>query len=415
MNDDVKQKIKMTGWMSAAVGISLLAIVCFCHNFRCSFVPGLVGLSFLVAGAALIWGERSKSAILLAFGGLLFLLFDGCDFFTKMILFVLLYAGVIFYFKPTRLNKVTISTVVNLVILLSMTDAIRSGFLLALVRSLIAIFQLVLAAHFISRKYLFLEDIILKYEEKTSIPYLLKTIGGFLKTVGGFIGKYLFKFIGKIGGPVGAKMLRQYEECGSSLQKFCLSYAYSIFVLGLILAAVFILLASPTKNVKGWDHGLLEMAVAQFVGCVIGGCFVLSQISCSIKLRGRQIVAGSAPWHLLFVSVLCWILSVVVVVGIVYLFCNRKVEADDGVINWTLALIDVKTLLAVAIRWRDLLKAAITFSAVITIWHLIGCGFVALLIRDNIAKVLSLENVDDPKTEGREAMKEADAAAQQQA
>ena len=162
MNDNVMQKIKMTGWMSAAAGFLLLAILCFCHDFDCSFVPGLVGLSFLVAGAALIWGERSKSAILIAFVGLLFFVFDGMDFFCKMVVFVLLYAGVIFYFKPTRLNKVTISTVVNLVILLSMTDSLRSGFLSVLVRSLIAIFQLVLAAHFISRKYLFLEDIILK-------------------------------------------------------------------------------------------------------------------------------------------------------------------------------------------------------------------------------------------------------------
>ena len=36
-------------------------------------------------------------------------------------------------------------------------------------------------------------------------------------------------------------------------------------------------------------------------------------------------------------------------------------------------------------------KIALTLSSIVAIWHLIGSSFVALLIRDNIAKVRSLE------------------------
>ncbi len=223
----------------------------------------------------------------------------------------------------------------------------------------------------------------------------------------------------------------------TSLQKFCLGYAYSVFVLGVSYFGIFVFLASPEQQVTGgWNESMIAMAITHLVGCVLWGSFVLSQISCAIKISllmkslGRQIVAGSAPRYLLFVSVLCWILSVVVFVGVVCLF-SRSVDLDGSVIGRTLALIvrivqrssnlDLAALLAISVteHGRDYAKFAIIFSAAVTIWHLIGCGFVALLIRDNIrdniVEVLSLESVDDPKTEGREAMKEADAAAQQQA
>ena len=399
MNDKVKQVIKTAGWVSAAVAFLCLALL----NFQCVGMPELSALSLLIAGIALFLGERAKSVIVFPIVGIFIYFLSSHDIIGRSLVLFLLYTGVIFYFKSMPLNKSVNSVIGKLVVLHLVSIALPAGnasIFFRVIMLFIAVFQLVLAGCFISRKYLPLEEIIMEYERKTRVRYLLKLIGG-----------YFFKFLGKIGGPVGAKMQRQYQEC-DSLQKVCLSYAYSIFVVGLILAAVFIFLASPSKNAKEWDHDVLVMAITQFVGCVICGCFVLSQISCAIKLRGRQIVAGSAPWYLLFVSVLCWLSSVVVLIGIVCLF-SRGVEPNDSVISWTLALVDVETLLAVASLGRDSLKAAITFSAVVTIWHLIGCGFVALLIRDNIAKVLSLESVDAPKTEGREAMKEADAVQQQ--
>lgn len=372
--DDLKEKVKLAGWVAAATAFVALTL----SNFGCPYMVQLAAWSLLVAGAALFWGERVKSSIVIALAGLLFLFATGRhDFIGRMLISILLYAGVDFYFKPTQLNKVTHASAWKLFVLSFIAigaNGVGPRFFFMLIMTLIAVFHFVYAACFISRRFLPLEEFILKYEDKVLGGFLFKLVKGFL-------------------GDIPRKVL---SAC-SSAEKFCKTYAFSVFVLGLISAAMFVFWASPEKGSRDWDPNLVTMAVSQVIVCALWGCFILSQIACAIKLRGRQIVAGSAPIHLLIVSFLCWVLIVAVIIGVVYLFVEDPSErrmSSDWCLSLTLTLIDLPTLLGVAQRCDP--KLAITLCSIVTIWHLLGSSFVALLIRNNIAKVRSLEDESAP-------------------
>jgi hypothetical protein len=386
--NDVKEKVKFAGWIAAAVAFVALAL----SSLECSYMPQLSGLSLMVAGAALFWSERAKSAIFIAIMGLALLISPGMDQFCRNAVRILVYISVLFYFKRTRIFRIVIIDVAILSFLqLFHEKHIWSGHERwpIVVASLLAVFQLFLAVCFMSRKYLLIEEKILEYKEKLGV-----LVVGLLKHIRSIYDRVLEK--ARARSAARAKKLSQ--ESGF-LQKFCKTYAYSVFVLGLISAAVFVFWASPVEKRGPWNPHLVTMAVSQVVVCALWGCFILSQIACAIKLRGRQIVAGSAPMHLLIVSFLCWILIVAAIIGIVYLFVGRLSKGEmssDWGLSLTLTLIDVPTLLGVAQRCD--LKAAITLSSIVTIWHLLGSSFVALLMRDNIAKVRSLGNESDPAT-----------------
>lgn len=383
--NDLKEKVKLVGWVSAAFAFVALTL----SYFNCPYMVQLTALSLLVAGTALLWGERAKSVIVFEISGLLyFAVMSDSDFDVILRVFIsfLLYIGVVFYFKPTRLNKVASSSVLKLLILaiifiLLVFLNLDKEFLCLTIMALIAVFHLVFVACFISRKYLPLEEVILKFENKFLGRNLFK---GVFKGLS-FVFKGIFVDIPKT----------VWSSCFSA-DKFLKSYAYSVFLLGVISAAVLFLWASPVKEAgeKLWNQHMVTMAIMHVVVCAIWGCFILSQISCAIKLRGRQIAAGAAPVHLLIASFLCKVLAAEVFVGIVYLLVESPSDmTSDWCISVTFALMDVPSLLGIAEHCNP--KTAVTLSAIVTIWHLIGASFVALLIRDNIARVRSLENESD--------------------
>ena len=178
-----------------------------------------------------------------------------------------------------------------------------------------------------------------------------------------------------------------------SSRRFCTFYAYSTFVIGVICAVVLFFWASPVKGAKEWNPVLIKKAITQVVGCAIWGCFILSQISCAMKLQGRRIAERTAPVYLLVANFLCWLLVVCAVIGIAYMGDIKKgTMVTNHVLYLTMNLVislDIGGLLGISMHCNP--KIALTLSSIVAIWHLIGSSFVALLIRDNIAKVQSLE------------------------
>lgn len=378
----VKQNAKLVGCVSVAAGFLSLFLYLILKSFECPCTITLTYLTtsawfMLIGGIALFVDERAKSAIVLALAGLITVLVSGQDeFLWGYTLF--LCCGVIFYFIKTNLRGLAIASAVKLFLCQSLYIILRAniflnkedpwefdakptgGFLHIIVLALIAVFLLILAACFLAVKFSLIEEFILKYNQK----YVDKK-------------KMLF---GKV-----LSVLRFNRQ-------ICTFYAYSTFVIGVICAVVLLFWASPVEGTKEWNPILIRKAITQVVGCAIWGCFILSQISCALKLQGRRIAERTAPVYLLVVNFLCWLLVVCAVIGIAYMGDIDGTTVTNHVLYLTMNLVislDIGGLLGISMHCNP--KIALTLSSIVAIWHLIGSSFVALLIRDNIAKVQSLE------------------------
>ena len=365
----VKQIAKLVGCVSVAVGFLSLILV----NFRCLYMLNLLTVSawsMLIGGTALFVGERAKSAIVLALAGLIMVLVSGQKEFFGFLwgYTLLLCCGVIFYFIKTNLGRLAIASAVKLflgqMLYVILTAALpKGGFLLVIVSAFIAVFLLILAACFLALQFSPIEEAVLKYNQK----YIDKK-------------KMLF-----------GKVLSAFR----SSRRFCTFYAYSTFVIGVICAVVLFFWASPVKGVKEWNPVLIKKAITQVVGCAIWGCFILSQISCAMKLQGRRIAERTAPVYLLVANFLCWLLVLCAVIGTVHMLLGdikqgTEMTIDMSYLTMNLVIsLDAVGLVGISTHCNP--KIALTLSSIVAIWHLIGSNFVALLIRDNIAKVRSLE------------------------
>lgn len=387
-----KKKLKPIGWMFAAVAFVLFALFDFQMSFWYhglfngngselpSEIPYIVGaIIFIIAGGILFWCEGVKSAIAIAVAGVA-LLFLGHGLNpgplpSSLILFlflVLLYVGVVFYFKPTRLYWMVLTvggimTVLNLFAYLLIRSEPRP--LICYFCFVIAVFQLVLAVFFVSRKFSQLEEFLLIISGKCSS--LIKALGS-----------------------------------GSGDYRFCKYYGYSVFVLGFICFAVLIFWASPgtvhldvgKQQFETWDGGFIVSAITQLVACAIGGRFIFSQLSLAGKLRERQIKAGSAPIHLLIARLFFVTLAIFITVGAIYILCEDS-NNNQNENNWATYLTLSNIPLLVSFARHSWPKLSITLASLVTIWHLVGVSFVVALVRDNIAKVLSMESGSDNKAD----------------
>jgi len=412
MTDDIKNKVTLASWVSGASAFALLAL----SNFRCHHLLWLVALALLVAGPAWFLIERVKSAIVIALAGLFLIISVAISgsggvfvmitygpasvfrFVVVVMLLALMYSGVVLDFKATRLARVTFINAVHLGVLHFLLIFFNFGLLHWVIVTFISAFQLVFAACFISRKYLQVEKLLLIYEEIILKPEEEKI----LKPTVNLIRRVAVRCRTRLNGP-----MAQFRECNFS-QKLCTGYAYSVFVLGLICGTALIILACGANGKSDLIQELIVAAIVQLVGCFIWERFILDQISCAIKLRGQQIVAGTAPAYLCFVSFLCWLMSVVGVVAVISVAVSDS--PFDWISHWVVSLVDIQTLISVATVMmscsrssssaaESAIKLAVIVSLCVTIWHLMGSSLVALVIRNNIARVRSLGNAGDNKAE----------------
>ena len=382
-----------------------VAFVClaFANIKGIALVPNILGaICIMIAGGALFWSEKDKVGLVMAAAGLLNLFWNDVPGVAEWIL-IALYAGVVFYFKATKLNRTVIVycgilAVLHLVWrLLEILDVTSCRFALG---GLIALLQLAVAACFISRRYLMIERIILQCnewcvsawrEECAAVSKRVKKFKGETKTGGG-----------SPDGVVSSGQITLEPQILSTGigYRFCKFYAYSTFVVGLTCCVVLLFWASPVKLVSEvpswggeitrcseetpWNQYLITSAVFQLVGCTLWGLFILSQISCAVKLRGQRIVAGTAPVCLLVVRYLSLLLAAVCSVGVLLLHFDES--GNDWAI-W-LTFTDMSSLLSISSHCE--IKTAVTLSSIAFVWHLLGIANVSALLRDNSAKVMSL-------------------------
>ena len=353
------ERLKTIGWFAAGIAFVFLAISNFCNAWGGFQI--LAGVSFTAAGVALFWSERVKCAIVIALAGLFGLFFDEIG---KVFCLAVVYVSSAIYFWKTKLR---IKTLVVAVLLLCMPQILTW---------IISPLQLILGLFFASRN--------------AQVAALIMKIKG-----------YAAALIMKIKGYASVYL----KLCRESDYRVCFVYGYSVFVLGLICFAVLIFWASPgtvhlgvgETQFKTWDSGFIISAIAQLVTCTIGGCFIFSQLSLAKKLREKQIKSDAAPMHLLIARIFCVTLAVFIAVGAVYmLFEDSKNNQNEN--NWVTYLTLSNIPLLVSFARHSWPKLSITLSSLVAIWHLLGISFVVALVRDNIAKVLSMETPDN-KTE----------------
>lgn len=367
MNNSVVQKLKLAGCMSVATGFLFLVL----SNLGCPYVLTLSAWALLIAGIVLFCCKcKGVGAVIAMAGGVLLCYCASADekVDVSVVLWIptlILCSGTICYFRKTKLKWVAIITSVKLFLLQTLYLVLKAafphgGFMHVVVLAFIVFAQLVLAACFISQVYQPLEEMILKYA---------KILSG--------------------------KMLSAFKSAFNSRDGFCKFYAYSAFVIGVICAVVLFFWASPVKGAKEWNPVLIKKAITQVVGCAIWGCFILSQISCAMKLQGRRIAERTAPVYLLVANFLCWLLVLCAVIGTVHMLWGDIKQGTEMTIDMSYLtmnlVISLDSVGLVCIPTHCNPKIALTLSSIVAIWHLIGSSFVALLIRDNIAKVRSLE------------------------
>ena len=398
----VLQKRKTRGWMAAACAFVFLAI----SNFW--FWGGFLAAGcFVNAGWNLFRSERVKSALVILVAGFLGAALSSPiaiavaagneevikidDEFVRLSILLLcgllllpLYIGVVSYFKTTRLFLMSLFVGVVLVVLHLCLIFWNLGYIIAL-------FHLVFALFFVSRKYLQLEDAILRYGDPL-IKILSKYVINPLRPI-------LLKYVMK---PLRTIQTKYHE----SSYRVCFIYGCSVFVVGVICFAVLLFWASPgivhldvqDMELKTWNCSFIVSAITQLVACAIGGCFIFSQLSLARKLRDKQITEGSTPKHLLVARCFFVILAVLIAVGVVYVFVEDS-KTNDNETHWATYLTMSNIPLLVSYARHSWPKVSITLSSIVAIWHLLGASFVIKLISDNTAKILSMGSSSDITTD----------------
>ena len=400
------EKLKTFGWLAAAVAFVFLAISNFCDGYSWTFTEDgnhvmsggyawmtfqiLAGVSLIVAGGALFWSERVKSAIAIALASLFGLFLDeiGKDFCLAVV-----YVVSVIYFWPTKFRLKTLALAVVLIVL--HIYSYTSGSARETSAWIKLPLQLTLAVFFASRN--------------AQVAAMIMKIKGKSIVAKDIAIKYFLEYGGKIWKPISQVLSSIFGKIPKprldSDYKVCSFYGYSVFVVGVICFAVLLFWASPGRIDMGvygktaqlpWDQDLIVSAIAQLIGCAIWGCFIFSQISCARKLRSYSIVSGSAPFHLLIARFLCVLFAVCVAVGVLYLFIEDPSEKNMTT-DWTLHLTLANIQLLVSAARHCEPKTAIILSSLVTIWHLLGASFVVALVRENIAKIQSMESTPDNK------------------